>query len=297
MPSPRRPGMIAALAGCLGVALSGQAAAQAWLPDKGEVSYSVRLTSLLNKKHYLPDGGELDLGHTRTEILGLTASWSPSDRWLLTGGIPLVRTKWLGSGVHGPETDHGHYNTTLTDLRLEVHYQALEYPFALAPYAAIVKPVRGYPYLGHSAPGRHLDEYWLGFFAGRALEEWLPGTYLQLRYNYAFVEKVQGIAHDHSNLDVEAGYFLTPRWALQLSGAWRWAHGGIDLPVPPTSPLFPDHDRLAAAEYLNLSAGVTWFATERTAWSLAWTRSLKGSNAHKVDRDLTLSASFTPGAR
>lgn len=289
--------LAALFACCTGIAWASPAAAQAWLPDKGEYDFSVRLTSLLNKKHYLPNGDELDLGHTRTEILGLTASWSPSDRWMLTAGIPYVRTKWLGTTEHGPETDHGHYNHTFTDLRVEAHFQALEYPFALAPYAAIVTPVKHYPWLGHSAPGRHLDEYWLGFFAGRAMDEWLPGSYLQLRYNYAFVEKVQGISHDHSNLDLEAGYFLSSSWALQLTGSWRWAHGGIDLPVPPTSPLFPDHDRLAAAEYLNLSAGIAWFATDRTSLSLTWTRSLNGSNAHKVDRDITLGIGFRPGAR
>jgi hypothetical protein len=282
---------------CIGMGWIAPAVAQAWLPDKGEVSYSMRLTSLLNKKHYLANGDELDVGHTRSEILGLAAAWSPSDRWMLSAGIPYVRTKWLGEGVHGPETDHGHYNHTFTDLRVEAHFQALEYPFALAPHVAVVWPVKDYPVLGHAAPGRHLDEYWVGFFAGRTLDEWLPGTYLQLRYNYAFVEKVQDIKHDNSNLDLEVGYYLSTDWALQLIGSWRWAHGGIDLPVAPSNPLFPDHDRLGAAEFFNLSAGVSWFASERTAVSLSWTRSLRGSNAHKVDRDITLGISFNPATR
>jgi hypothetical protein len=297
MPRATFPRPLLTLAAWMGIAWVPPAAAQAWLPDKGEFNFSARMTSLLNKKHYTANGDELDLGHTRSEILGLSAAWSPSDRWQLSAGIPYVRTKWLGEGAHGPETDHGQYNHTFTDLRVEAHFQAFEYPFALAPYVAAVWPVKDYPVLGHAAPGRHLEEYWLGFFAGRSLDEWLPGTYLQLRGNYAFVEKVQGIKHDHSNLDLEAGYFLGQAWAIQLIGSWRWAHGGIDLPVAPGNPLFPDHDRLGAAEYFNLGAGVSWFASERYALSLSWTRSLSGRNAHKVDRDLTLGISYRPAMR
>jgi hypothetical protein len=277
--------------GLCAIAHSATAAAQAWLPEAGEVSFSSRVTSLLNKKHYLPNGDEVDVGHTRTQILGLEASWSPGDRWLLTAGIPYVRAKWFGEGHHGPETDTGTWNGTFTDLQLSAHFQALQNPFALAPYVTVVTPVHHYPWLGHSAPGRHLDELRVGLFAGRALDEVLPGAYLQLRYGYAFVEQVQGIRHDNSNLDVELGYFIGTDWLVQVTGQKQWAHGGIDLPVPPTSPLFPDHDRLGAAEFLNLSAGVSWFATGQTAVSLAWTRSLSGSNAHKVDRDITIALS------
>jgi hypothetical protein len=295
VPGSRR--FLALAACCIGTVWFSPALAQAWLPHEGEVSYSTQLTSLLNRKHYLPNGDELDLGHTRSEILGLAVAWSPSERWQLNAGIPYVRTQWLGEGIHGPETDHGHHNATFTDLRIEAHFQAFEAPFALAPYVAVVWPVKDYPVLGHAAPGRHLDEYWIGFFAGRTLDEWVPGSYLQLRYNYAFVEKVQDIKHDNSNLDLEVGYYLGTDWAMQLTGSWRWAHGGVDLPVAPSNPLFPDHDRLAAAEYFNLGAGVSWFATERYALSLTWTRSLRGSNAHKVDRELTLGINFTPSLR
>jgi hypothetical protein len=271
--------------------------AQAWLPKSGDLSISLSYDYILNKHHYLPNGDELDVGHTRSNIEGLSVGWSPSDRWRLVAGIPYVQTQWLGEGHHGPEVDTGHVNRTLTDLRLEVHYQALEYPVALAPYAAAVIPVHDYPVLGHAAPGRGLNEYWIGFFAGKSLEPWLAQTYVQARYNYAFVERVVGIAHDRSNVDVEVGQFLSPTWLLQLIGSWQWTHGGINVPVPPGSAIFPHHDQLAAAEFLNLTGSVIWFASARSYLSLGYTRALHGSNAHKVDRGVTFSIGFRPFAR
>ncbi|MEO6186461.1 MAG: hypothetical protein ABIP38_06495 [Steroidobacteraceae bacterium] len=257
------------------------------------LSYS----SVLNKKHYLPDGTELDVGHTQSDTVGVSASYAPADRWLLVAGLPLVQTKFHGAGAHGPAVDHGHNNVFVTDLRLELRYQAVDYPVALAPFVAAVIPTNNYPVLGHAAPGRGLNEYWVGFFAGKTLEDWLPGAYVQMRYSYSFVEKVVGIRHDRSNLDAEIGYFFSPEWSVQAVGAWQWAHGGIDVPVPAASPLFPYHDQLAAAGFLNVTGGLAWFPTERHSVSLNYTQSLRGSNAHKVDRGISVAFGYRPRPR
>jgi outer membrane receptor protein involved in Fe transport len=142
-----------------------------------------------------------------------------------------------------------------------------------------------------------LNEFAVGFWTGTALADWLPGSYVQLRYSYAFVQRVAGISHNHSNVDLETGYFLTPQWLVQASGSWQWTHGGIDIPVPPTSPLFPYHDQLADAEFFNLSGGLVWFASARTSVFFNYTQSLRGSDAHKVDQSVTLGLGYRPFAR
>jgi hypothetical protein len=292
MPRARRPARIASLV--LAFLPGAPAMAQAWLPPQGDLSVSLNYSHTLNKKHFTATGGELDAGHTRTDTLALQASWAPADRWQLVAGLPWVRTQFLGGNhAHGPEVDHGHGNKYLTDLRLELHYQLAQYPVAIAPYIAQVIPVRDYPVLGHAAPGRGLKETWLGVFAGRSFDT-LPGSYAQLRYNYAFVEEVVGIHHDHHNLDVELGYFITDNWSVQAIGSWRWALGGIDLPVPPTNPLYLHHDQLGAAEFLNLTAGIAWFASPRYSVYAGYTESVRGKNAHKVDRNFALSIGFRP---
>lgn len=288
----RRVGLLVLL-----FATAADARAQAWLPDRGEWSYTLSYNDIFNKKHYLPDGGEVDVGHTRSKTLGLSVSYAPTDRLLLVAGLPWVHTDFHGERPHPDSHVDEHGASTITDLRLEVHWQAIRGPFALAPYVAAVIPTHDYPVLGHAAPGRGLQEYWLGFFAGQSLDAWIPRTYVQLRGNYAFVQEVVGIAHDRSNLDVELGYFFNPRLAVQAIGSWQWTHGGIDVPVPPSHPLYPYHDQLADDEFLNVGGGVVWFATAATSLYVNYMTSVRGRNGHKLDQGLTWGFSYRPGAR
>jgi hypothetical protein len=272
--------------------------AQAWLPGKGSYSFGLDFSDSLNKKHYTPTGAERDVGHTDLEIFSLSGSYAPSDRWLINASLPYVSGRHRGpnGGGHDTEIDNGSWHGTVTDLQLTVHYQLLDGPVAVSPYVGIVMPTHNYVSFGHAAPGRRLDEYWVGFYAATSLNEWIPRTYAQLRGNYAFVEKVQDISHDRTNATLEIGHFLTDRWSVRMLVSKQWTHGGIDVPVPLDSPLFPDHDRLAAEEFLNLGAGVGWAVNERLSVYALYMESNEGTNAHKVDHRTTVGMSYGVGA-
>ena len=90
-----------------------------------------------------------------------------------------------GTFPHPGEVDDGHAHKTFTDWRLGLHYQVSEGPVAFAPYIQYLAPITDYETMGHSAPGRGLEEFWVGFFAGRNLDRLLPRSYVQLRYNYS----------------------------------------------------------------------------------------------------------------
>ena len=282
----------------LGLALvPGVAEAQAWLPEKGSFSLSLDYSDILNKKHYNPAGREVDVGHTGLEILSISASYSPADRVLVNASLPYVKGRYRGAGGggHDTEIDDGTWHQTVTDLQLSVHYQVADGPVAFAPYLGAVIPTHDYVTFGHSAPGRGLDEYWIGFYAAASLNEWIPRTYVQLRGNYAFVEKVLGISHDRSNATLEIGHFLTDSWSARMIVSEQWTHGGIDVPVPLTSPLFPVHDRLAAEEFVNVGAGVSWTVSDRVGVYGLYMRSIEGTNAHKVDHRVSLGMSYSVG--
>jgi hypothetical protein len=272
--------------------------AQAWLPEKGSLSYSFDYTSILNKKHYTSTGSEVDVGHTGIDILSIGASYSPSDRVLVSATLPYVTSRYIGPGLggHDTENDNGHWHDAVTDLQLTVHYQVTDGPIAFAPYVGFVIPTNDYETFGHSAPGRGLEEYWIGFYVARSLNEWIPRTYVQLRGNYAFVDKVQDISHDRTNASLEIGYFLNQSVSARALVTRQWTHGGIDVPVPVTSPVFPDHDRLAAEELLNVGAGVSWYPNERMNFYGLYLQSVDGSNAHKVDHRVSIGMSYGVGA-
>jgi hypothetical protein len=302
-PRARRAG--SALVLCIAF-LPMAAQGQAWLPPKGTFSYSLDYTDILNKKHYTnevcrpecPD--EVDVGHTDNQILTLSASYSPTDRISVNASLPYVRTRHrdddpLVPDSHDDPIDDGSWHSTITDLQFTVNYQLVTGAFGLAPYVGAVIPVKSYVTAGHSAPGRGLNELWVGTYAAMSLNEWIPRTYVQLRGNYAFVEEVIDIAHDRINATLEIGYFPTPSWNVRLMYSQQWTDGGINLPVPVEDPRFPHHDRLAAEEFKAAGGGATWIINERLSAYAFYMQAFEGTNAHKVDHRVTTGVSYGLG--
>ncbi len=77
------------------------AVAQAWLPDKGSASFSLAYSNTLHKKHYTADGTEIDVGHTSSEIVNISGSYSP-DRSADDPGLDPLRELALQGVVRTP---------------------------------------------------------------------------------------------------------------------------------------------------------------------------------------------------
>ena len=281
--------------------------AQAWLPDKGTLNTSLLFNNVLYTEHWTSTGDTVGGINVRADTLAMLASYGVTDRVMVSGVLPYIHTRYKGAPSHRPpgtppgtppppgfEADDGSWHGTLTDLRLGVHYQLLEKPFALAPFIAFVTPVTDYPTRGHAAPGRGLNELMLGFNAGKSLDPWIPRTYAQLRYSYALVEEVHDITHNRSNLNLELGTFFSARWNVSLYGAWQWTHGGIDVPVKPGSPPFLvlDHDVLAADEFFNAGFGTGFALTANLTAFATYMQGIDGRNGHKVDQSITVGISY-----
>ncbi len=276
--------------------LPGTALAQAWLPDEGTFSFALTFNDTLNREHYLPNGDEIDVGHTRAQSYGFLVSYSPTDRLMLVAGIPYIRTEYWGPPSHGGapgiHVDDGETHSDFTDFRVSAHYQLMEYPVALTPLVAVVFPSHDYETFGHAAHGRQLNELWLGFQVGKNLDPWIPRTYTQLRYTYAFVEQVEDIPHDRSNINLELGVFITRNWNVSAFGAWQQTHGGIDLPIRPSNPLFPEHDRIGDDEYFNVGLGMGYSITQEWSGFVTYMHGESGQNGHKLNQGLTIGFAY-----
>ncbi len=273
----------------LAAALAPAAAfAQAWLPDKGTLNTSLLFNNVLYTQHWTPTG-DTGARHTSRRYVRDARELRHHRSVMVSGALPYIapvtrdRSPSHG-GAAGIRSRRRRVHGTLTDLRLGVHYQLLEKPFALAPFIAYVTPVTDYYTRGHAAPGRGLDELMIGFSAGKSLDPWIPRTYAQLRYSYAFVEEVHDITHDRTNLNLELGTFFTPRWNVSLYGAWQWTHGGINVPVPPGSPLLPGSRRLAEDEFFNAGFGTGFALTPEMTAFATYMHGIDGKNGHKVDQ-------------
>jgi hypothetical protein len=274
----------------------GQATAQTWLPEKGTWTASLLFADVLNREHWTTQGDRVDVGHTRSQSYGLIATYSPTDRLMFSAGIPYVRTRYWGPPSHGGdphvEDDDGHWHDDFTDWRFSAHYTLLEDPFVLTPLVAVVLPSNDYTTLGHASHGRQLNEYWLGFGIGKNLSEWLPRTFIQARYTYAIVEHVQHVSHDRVNLNLEIGTFLTRRLSVSAYGSWQDTLGGIDLPVPPSSPYFLNHDRIGNDDFFNAGVGAGFAITPDLNLYVNYMQGVSGRNGHVLNQGTTIGLSY-----
>ena len=273
---------------------------QAWLPDKGVFNATLIYNDVSNLAHWgatwdappQPDGS-IDV---KARTLAFLGTYGITDRWTVSAALPYVNTRYKGPPSHGGgpgfTVDNGEWHGCMTDLRVGLHFQALERPFALAPFVGYVTPIGDCYTRGHAANGRDLEETLIGLSVGKSLDPWIPRTYAQARYSYAFVEKVAGITHDRDNLNVELGTFFTPRWNVSLYGAWQWTHGGITLPVPPSSPHFLYHDQVGEDEFFNAGFGTGFAVTEEMTLFAIYMEGIEGKNGHKIDQALTFGISY-----
>lgn len=266
--------------------------AQSWLPEQGSFAYSLDWNDTYNKHHYDSRGHRIDAGHTRIFSSILSASYSPTDRWAIVAGLPYVRARYQGAFPHPTVVDDGDYHGALTDLRVEAHYQLIDGAFAVAPFVGIVTPVTDYETLGHAAPGRGLSEASIGTFIGASFDRWVPKTYLQLRLNYSFVERVVGVKHDRINADAEIGYFFTPEWSARLVVNFQDTDGGINVPAPLDDELFPHHDQLAATRFLNMGGGGAWTISDNLRTYFLYSAAIHGRNGHMLDSSITFGLSY-----
>ena len=136
------------------------------MPTKGSFDMSLSYTNTLNKKHYLPNGDELDVGSTRAEVISLRMTYGITDRLTISGGLPYVSTWYMGDFPHPGDVDDGKKNHSLSDWRVGLHYQVTEGPIAFAPYVQFMAPITDYATLGHAS--RAVDSRSFGWDFSRA---------------------------------------------------------------------------------------------------------------------------------
>lgn len=311
MAEPRiRPAFLALVSGALAVISAAPALAQAWLSPKGEASFSVGYGDVFVNKHYLGtsanpgDNIENDFGHIRSQNFEVVLGYGLSDRFAVSFALPYILAKYYGTAgqnffPHTISIDDGQYHGTFQDYKFSLNYQALRGPVAVAPFAAAVIPSHSYTYFAHSAVGRDLHEYIVGSSFGARLDQVLPGSYAELTYSYAFVEKVLGVHHDRSNVFLELGYFLTPSLSLRGIGTAFYTHGGLvfqaadQLPPPE---VFLHHDQIAHESGIDVGGGLSYVLTGTTEVYASYLTQVQGRGGHKIKDAVSFGVtwSFSP---
>jgi hypothetical protein len=274
------------------------ALAQAWLAPKGEASLGVAYQNIYTRYHLFSEGEKFDGGRIRMNMVVFGLSYSFTDRLAASASVPYVSTRYDGTRPHvAPgfkRVDDGSYHGTFTDLRVDLRYNLLRDPAMVTPFVSAIIPTHDYPTFAHSAPSTGLKQYLVGVSVGRRLDPILEAGFAQLRYSYAFQERVLGISHDRSNADLEVGYFLTPSLGVSAIGSYQKTHGGIELPLIGTpandafrnTPYYVHHDQLAQSNYFNLGGIVSYALTGTVDVFASYQSTVWGRSIHATQLGL-----------
>ena len=297
----RRTAITIALAACSFAAGSGPVLAQAWVPAQGEGAVSVLYQDLFVKDHFLAGGGRVDRGHIRSNNLLLDVTYGITDDLTVALAVPFVRTRYSGGAPHPTEQDNGEPHSGFQDLRFGARYKLFDGPVTITPFVGTTVPSHGYEYFAHAAYGTRVRELEVGSYVARMVGARLPGVFVQARYSYAFAQRIAGIDHDRSSLDLEVGYFVRPALRVFVLGTGQKTHGGIDTPdagwrAMPAN-LAPHHDRVARLEMLDLGGGAQFSVTRSIDVFGSFVTTLAGRNSHALARGLTIGASWGFGRK
>jgi hypothetical protein len=272
---------------CALVAAPGVAHAQAWVPDKGEGSVTFTYQNYDVVGHFDVFGNKNNNGGTYSQSLVTELDYGVTDVIGLTLTLPFIASKYTGPPVYyvgGHEThpgplDDGSYHAAVQDLRIEVRRQFWAKSVALAPFGGISLPTHDYETVGEAVPGRHRRDYQVGVSAGSDLGE-ASNAYLQVRYAYGTMQKVEDIPFTRSNIDIEAGQAPISRLLFRGLVNWQIRHQGPT--IARLSDDWVDHDRFIAPSYFNLGAGTSVSLTRSADVYAIYVATVAGSNgAHR----------------
>jgi hypothetical protein len=286
----------------LGLALPSVASAQAWLPPKGEATFSIVYQNVFMRDH-LFKGGERSAAPGQMYYSNFLAdlSYSVTDRFAVRVNVPFVSARYSGPTPHLYPIDDGDTHGTFQDLRFEARYNVLRAPIVLTPFVGTLQPSHNYEHFAHAATGSNLRQLLVGTGFGRRLDPLLPNAYFQGRYTYAFVERLENVennTHNRSNLSLEIGYYITPTIQVFALGTGQKTHGGIDFVRGRrfTAVDWHHHDQISRADSLDLGGGAAFAVGPVLDVFASWLTTVYGQNGHAVNRGLYFGAtvSFSP---
>ena len=273
--------------------------AQAWVPYKGEGSVSVLYQNLSVKDHFFGRGQRIDRGHIESDSLLVDVNYGITDRISVSFGVPFIRAQYSGIAPHPTAQDDGRVHAGFQDVRFALRYNLTRGSLVITPFVGTNVPTHNYEYFAHASLGPRVRELDVGAYAGRLLSPMLPNAFVQARYSYSFAKKIVGVSHDRSNLDLEFGYFVTPKVRVFTLGTGHKTHGGIDVPDAGWKALpieqGPHHDRIGRIDLLDVGGGVQVALTKSIDLFGSYMKTLAGRNTHALDRVLTVGTSWSFG--
>jgi hypothetical protein len=141
------------------LAFAAQAAAQAWVPEKGDGSFTTGYNYLSFKGHFTSEGNKVAEAGSRAQSIVFDLEYGITNRLAVTLSVPIVAARYadtnppsaflqvlftqavqaVGPGFYGHSfLDDQRYHTTVQDIQLNVRYNILSRPLVVTPFVAML---------------------------------------------------------------------------------------------------------------------------------------------------------------
>ena len=250
--------------------------------------------------------GEIPIGPVDTHSLNVQLDYHLNEKLTLSAGLPYVRKRYRGSLQHDPllldpprpyleNIDQGQWNTGLQDIHLGARYLlSSSRTLSIEPFVSLEIPSHEYNFFGNAAVGQHVRKLQIG--SSFVFEPGLSDAYYSFDLGYVFVERTLGVSIDHWRVNAEVGYYFRPRLSGRLFALLKHGHGlsfPDNFPLPRSTELWYQHDRLVKHNYTNAGVGVTWAFSDKHQLAASWMTMTHGEVVHKLDYGLDVALSWS----
>lgn len=265
--------------------------------SKGHGSMSIGYQDTLVNGFQPHRGPTKDIGTVRIHALELDVEYFFADRWSVHVGVPFVQSRYHGGFPHCPTRvpapcehanpvadpshpesrflDDGSTHGTWQDWILSVAYHTNIDNYYLTPSVTALVPSHDYTFFAQSAVGQDLNKLRVGIELAHQFD--FTELYYRVDVAHVFAEETLGVSIDSNRLDLELGYFVSPKLTLKTFALYKRGDGIFnDDPRLRTTPeFFYHHDQISKHEYFNVGLGLDYNIDDKTylsttAQTLIW---------------------------
>jgi hypothetical protein len=302
----RRAHVLAACLAGLALAAGPVRAQQAGVPGAHRGSLTLSLQVVTDHYHLNGHGDLVDAGKITGRTAALTFDYGLTDRLAVSVYAPFVSKRYIGAFPHNTDPynhddghDHEHiaalddgaFHGGWQDWGVGARWQFRPRGWMVTPFVNYAWPSHDYTWFAHAAIGTRQERLQVGTAVAKQFGPRLQKLYFQGSYSYTFVEEVQDISVDFSTLNLEVGWFFTPRFSARALVTYRKTHGGLDFPFDfpsRTDELFLHHDQVQRVDYLNYGFGAAYRINDRYTVNGTWMTTGWGENGHAIHNAVTL---------
>lgn len=245
--------------------------------------------------------GDIDIGNTDAHAWYLAGEYALTDKWTIGASLPYISKRHTGALPHNavldfqnyqpPDlrvADDGEYHGGLEDLFVGAQYRAIDGPaFTLSPFIAYGLPASNYPFYAHAAVGRNIWHLPVG--TAFSITPYFSDFLFTGDFAYVFTEKSLGVDISHWLVNLNASYYITPRFAPKIFANIKYGTKGLAFPddfdvTNLDTEAWYFHDRTIKHNFINAGIGFDWIIGDDYLLAMTYFKMVRPDQVNIVDR-------------